>query len=268
MPAFGARRVVSIFACLAAVTALAPLTSATAAEPVGKWIPLFDGKSLDGWKVKIKGHPLGANPGNTFRVENGVLKVSYDKYEKFDRTFGHLFYKRPFSHYVLRAEYRFTGKQVPGGPSWAFRNSGLMLHCQPPETMGRDQDFPVSIEVQLLGGDGKKQRPTANLCTPGTHVVIGGKLITRHITRSTSATYHGDQWVQVEVEVRGDEVIRHKVNGQNVLEYHKPQLDPGDKDAKKQIKNGRLALRSGYISLQSESHPVEFRRVELMKLRD
>ena len=236
--------------------------------PEGEWRQLFNGKDLTGWKVKITGHELGDNFGNTFRVEDGLLKVAYDRYDKFDGKFGHLFFAEPFSHYILRAEYRFVGKQVPGGPGWAVRNSGLMLHGQPPESMEKDQKFPVSIEVQLLGGGGSGNRPTANLCTPGTNVVMDGKLITRHCTNSKSKTYHGEQWVTVVVEVRGGNVIKHIVDGKTVLTYDKPQLDERDKQAKKLIeKNGKL-LTGGSISLQSESHPVEFRKVELLEIKN
>lgn len=234
----------------------------------GKWIQLFNGKSLEGWTVKIKGHAAGVNYADTFRVEDGVMKVSYDKYKKFDRTFGHIFYKQPFSHYIIRVEHRFVGEQVPGGPGWALRNSGIMVHGQTPESMGKDQDFPVSIEVQLLGGKGTGERTTANLCTPGTNVVMDGKLLTRHCTNSKSKTYHGNQWVTVEVEVRGNEVIDHRIGGKSVLKYRKPQLDERDADAKKLIKNGNLQLDRGTISLQSESHPIEFRKVELLNLAD
>ena len=231
-----------------------------------EWIQLFNGKNLDGWHVKIRNYELDNNFGNTFRVEDGVMKVSYDKYENFDERFGHIFYEKPFSHYILRAEYRFTGDQVPGGPGWAFRNSGLMLHCQKPNTMSKDQKFPVSIEVQLLGGKGEGKRTTANLCTPGTHVVMEEKLVKRHCIGSTSKTYHGDQWVTVEVEVQGDKIVRHKVNGELVLEYKNPQFDEKDADAKKLGARSGQKLSGGYISLQSESHPVEFRKVELKDL--
>jgi hypothetical protein len=89
--------------------------------------------------------------------------------------------------------------------------------------MLKDQDFPISIEVQLLGGlsDGKP-RSTANVCTPGTNIVMNGQLHTPHCTNSTSKTYDGDQWVRVEVLVHGDELIRHMIDGQTVLEYTRP----------------------------------------------
>jgi len=164
------------------------------------WIPLFNGENLDGWTVKISGHELNDNYKNTFRVESGFLKCSYDEYKQFDLKFGHLFYKEKFSHYRLRVEYRFVGDQVPEGPGWAYRNNGLMLHCQSPESMTKEQEFPVCIEVQLLGGNGTDERSTGNLCTPGTHVVMGGELITEHCISSSSKTFHGDQWVTAEVE--------------------------------------------------------------------
>jgi hypothetical protein len=251
--------------CLLALSALS--ANAQDSPPKGEWISLFNGKDLTGWTPKIRGYDWGDNFGNTFRVEDGLLKVSYDQYGgKFDDRFGHLFYKDKFSHYLLRVEYRFVGGQCPGGPGWAFRNSGLMIHGQSPESMGKDQGFPVSIEVQTLGGNGKEARSTANLCTPGTNVVRDGKLFTPHCTNSTSKTYHGDQWVTVVVEVHGNGTIRHIVDGENVLEYEQPQLDPNDGDAKKLIKDGDLMLREGSISLQSESHPVEFRKVEIKVL--
>ena len=242
------------------------------------WISLFNGKDLTGWTAKIRGHNLGDNYAETFRVVDGLLTVSYDKYLESDfmsqdgrdrpnfEKFGHLFYDKPFSHYVLRVEYRFIGDQVKNGPGWAFRNNGLMLHGQDPATMNKDQPFPVSIEVQLLGGDGKNERSTLNLCTPGTNVEMNGKLFTDHCTNSTSPTFHGDDWVTVEIEVRGSDVIRHKVNGQTVLEYSKPQYDKRDRDARRCIKDGQLLISEGTISIQSESHGTQFRKIELKEL--
>lgn len=237
-------------------------------DPAQKeWLQLFNGKDLADWAVKIAGYELDDNFGNTFRVEDGVLKVSYDHYDEFRQRFGHMFYRRKFSHYILAVEYRFVGPQVRGGPDWAFKNSGIMIHGQSPESMQKDQDFPISIEVQLLGGRETGERPTANLCTPGTHVVRDGALFTTHCLDSTSKTYRGEEWVRVEVFVHGDSVIRHVVEGETVLSYEMPQVGGGSVNhynpwAKE---DGKL-LTEGYISLQSESHPIEFRKVELLNL--
>jgi hypothetical protein len=233
-----------------------------------EWIQLFNGKDLNGWRVKIAGHDLDDNFGNTFRVEDGILKAKYDRYDSFRSQFGHLFYEKKFSHYLLAVEYRFTGQQCTGGPDWAKRNSGAMLHSQDPTTMLRDQDFPISIEGQLLGGLGDGPRPTGNLCTPGTQVHFADTLFAPHCIESRSKTFDGDQWVRVEFLVLGDSLIRHIVEGETVLEYTKPEIGGGavsNYDPK--IKLDGTPLTEGFISLQGESHPVEFRKVELVDLK-
>ena len=256
------KKVIAILFLLMTISSIAQKRS----KP-GKWIRLFDGKDLKGWAVKIKDHPLNENFGNTFRVENGVMKVSYDQYDdKFKEQFGHIFYKKKFSAYLLVVEYRFTGDQIKDGPGWAFRNSGLMLHGQSPESMVIDQDFPISLEAQLLGGNGKDERTTNNLCTPGTNVMRSGKLFTPHCVNSASKTYHGDQWVRAEVLVLGDSIVKHIVQGDTVLVYEKPQYDGRDKWVKQAGLNDGATISKGTISLQSESHPVEFRKVELYNL--
>ena len=243
------------------------LAGLAVAQEAKDWQQLFNGRDLTGWSPKITGYALNENFGNTFRVENGLMKVSYDKYDTFNSRFGHIFYNQKFSYYIIAVEYRFIGEQAPGGPAWALRNSGIMIHCQQPETMGKDQDFPISIEVQLLGGTGKGERPTANLCTPGTNVVMDGKLFTPHCMNSKSKTYDGDQWVRVEAMVLGSGVVRHIVEGKNVLSYEMPQIGGGNVSKHWPLAkvDGKL-LEEGYISLQSESHPVEFRKVELLNL--
>jgi hypothetical protein len=233
----------------------------------GKWVELFNGKDLKNWAVKITGHPLNDNYGNTFRVENGNMVVRYDQYKNFDEQYGHIFYNKPFSAYLLVMEYRFVGEQAKGGPGWATRNSGAMLHGQAPQTMGLKQDFPISLEMQLLGGDGQHERHTGNLCTPGTNVVRDGKLFTPHCIDSNSKTYAGDQWVHAEALVLGDSLIKHMVEGDTVMVYSKPQIGGGNViHYDPAVKKDGQPISEGYISLQSESHPVEFRTVSLYDL--
>lgn len=225
-----------------------------------EWIQLFNGEDLSGWDIKFTGYELGENYNNTFRVEEGLLKASYDEWEEFNGEFGHIFYEEPFSYYRIRAEYRFVGEQTPGGEGWAYRNNGIMLHSQSAESMELDQDFPRSVELQLLGGDGENERPNANLCTPGTHVVIDGELRTEHCIEADAPTYHGDQWVTVEALVLGDSLIQHILEEDVVLEYEQPQLE-GEGPLEERL------ISEGYIALQAESHPTEFRRVEVLNLK-
>lgn len=236
-------------------------------ESSKQWKPLFNGKNLEGWIPKINGYELNNNYKNTFQVENGVIKVSYDNYDNFTDQFGHLFYKTPFSNYKLRLKYRFVGEQATGGKSWAAKNSGIMIHCQSPETMLLKQAFPISLEVQLLGGVKKDElRPSGSLCTPGTHVVMEGNQITEHCITANCKTYYGEEWITAEVIVNKDS-IKHYIDGKLVMSYSKPTiggefLDATSKEV--QVKDGE-PLTSGYISLQSESHPIEFKNIEIIE---
>jgi hypothetical protein len=265
------RRLAAAIVLAAGLVPLTPAAGQAPARPAnvapGDWIQLFNGRDLADWTIKFAKHDLGENLYDTFRVEDGLLKVRYDKWPAFNGEFGHIFYKDPFSYYLIAAEYRFVGDQVAGAPAWAMRNNGLMLHSPSPRTMPKDQDFPVSLEIQLLGGLGTGPRTTANLCTPGTHVVYKGALHTAHCTNSTSRTYDGDQWVRVEVVVHGDELIRHIVEGQTVLEYTKPQIGGGGANAfDPAVKVDGTPMTGGYISLQAETAPADFRKVELLNL--
>lgn len=238
--------------------------------PEGEWIQLFNGNDLNDWTVKITGYESGDNFGNTFRVEDDMIKVRYQAYDSLHGRFGHIFYNDEFSNYKLRVEYRIVGEQCPGAPGWAYKNSGIMVHGQKPETMEKDQEFPTSIEVQLLGSDSSIQRTNLNVCTPGTNIVMDNKLILDHCVNSSSEFFYGEDWITVEVEVRGNEVISHIVNGDTVIQYNKPQLDERDPTYAKliELNGGDKMLSKGTISLQSEGHPVDFRKVEIMLLED
>ena len=236
-------------------------TGGVASPPPGgpaesPWIQLFNGQDLSGWAPKVRGYDLGENPHRLFRVEGGELRVSYDDWPApFDEAFGHLFYETPYSHYRVRAVYRMVGEQVAGGPGWARMNNGLMLHCQPPETMTRDQKFPDSIEAQMLAANRGEDRATGSICTPGTHVVVDGEAIKSHVVGCDGASFGPDQWVTYEVEVRGDHV-QHIVNGVVVHDYLARQ-DP--------FASG-VPLTEGYIAIQAESAPTQFRTIELRVL--
>jgi hypothetical protein len=237
------------------------------AQEKSEWIPLFNGKDLSNWTIKFTGFELGENYRNTFRVEDGLLRVVYDEWPTFDGEFGHLFTQESYSHYRLRLEYRFVGEQVTDGPAWAYRNNGMMLHSQSAESMLLAQDFPASIEAQMLGGNGSEARPNGNVCTPGTHIEIAGELIKRHCTNSESATFHGDQWVTMEIEVRGAESVKHFLNGEEVFGYGGIQLDPESVEAAPLIAAGApIQLSAGHIAVQAETAPIEFRRIELLQL--
>jgi hypothetical protein len=232
-----------------------------------QWVSLFNGKDLDGWTVKIAGHPVGENYANTFRVEDGILKCEYDDYKEFDGRFGHLYSNVAYSHYKLRLEYRFEGRMLKDAPNYVDLNSGVMLHSQPPQSMELDQGFPASLEMQFLADLGTGERQTGNVCTPGTNLVYNGKFTTQHIVKSSGPTLPADQWVSVEMEVHGHDEIIYRVEGNEVLRYTHPQLDPESKEAKPILKQGaELKLSFGHIALQAEAQRVWFRNIKLLPL--
>jgi Domain of Unknown Function (DUF1080) len=230
-----------------------------------KWKSLFNGKNLKGWQMKISGYPLGENFGNTFRVENGILEVRYNAYDSFRNRFGALYYDKKFSNYRLRMEYRFTGETTVGAPSWGFRDSGVQYHCQSAASMLLNQSFPVCLEYNLHGGNGKDERPTGEICTSGTYVQVDNKRPASNCTApAIKRTFHGDQWITLEIDVRGDK-IKHFVNGEEILQFENPRYDPNHAIGKTFIVNGDDKVKEGYISLQSNSHPVDFRKIEILE---
>ena len=235
------------------------------------WVELFNGKNMKGWDMKFTGFPLNENYNNTVRVEDGIMKMNYDNYKTFTNQFGHIYYKTPYSYYKLWVEYRFVGEQAKGGPSWDVRNSGVMVHSQSAASVGLNQEFPVSLECQLLGGLGNGERTTSNVCTPGTYVEINDKETMEHCINSTSKTYNGDQWVTVEIIVLGDSLVQHIMDGKVVLEYTHPKVGETGADIKRYLDSNYqqkigTPLKEGYIALQAESAPVQFRTVALLNL--
>jgi hypothetical protein len=256
------------FSAFRAAAVLILFSSVSTADE-NPWVQLFNGRDLGGWTAKFRGHPCGENFADTFQVVDGMIKVSYDGYERFDSQFGHLYTNIAYSHYILRLEYRFSGKKMEDAPDYTNLNSGVMYHSQTPESMALDQGFPASLEFQFLADEGKGKRPTGNVCTPGTNIVIAGKLVTDHIVESTAPTFPRDEWVKVELEVHGDQEVIHRVNGVEVLRFQGPQLDPRDElaPATPLLKLGAPKMLSwGHIALQAEGHPVWFRNIELKSL--
>ncbi|RKR14368.1 uncharacterized protein DUF1080 [Maribacter vaceletii] len=248
---------------------------------IEEWISLFNGKNLEGWDIKFTGKELNDNYKNTFVAEDSMLRIKYDAYSKFNNDFGHLYYKKPFAYYKLSFDYRFTGEQTKGGSTSNNRNSGIMLHSQSAISNEFDQQFPVSVELQLLGGlKDKKARPTGNVCTPGTLIVTGENINYKHCVSSSSKTYYGDQWVHAEAIVLGGESMAFIVENDTVLKFKTPQIGSLEKNKQYRGENWKKwkinketwssktgeILNEGYIALQAESHPIDFKNLKVLDL--
>lgn len=232
------------------------------------WVPLFNGKDINDWIVKVHHHDVNVNFGETFRVEDGMIKVRYDQYGDFNNQFAHLYYKQPVSHFHLVVEYRFAGELQQGAPAYTLLNSGVMFHAQDPRTMLKEQDWPISVEMQFLAGLGDgKPRPTGNMCSPGTEIVFKGNTYDGHCLNSSSKTFDRDAWVRAELIVLGDSLITHIIEGDTVLQYSKPTMGGGVVHGyDSALWQVGKPLTSGFIALQSEGQPIDFRKVEIRDL--
>ena len=242
-------------------------TGALAAED-GEWHSLFNGKDLSRLDRQDQqasaGRELRQHLPRRGRRHQGELRRVR---QKFDRQFGHLYSNQPYSNYILRLEYRITGTAIADSPPWAKLNSGVMVHSQSPLSMGLDQAFPASMEFQFLSVGATAGKQTGNVCTPGTNLEMKGKLLTDHIIDSSSKLFPVDEWVSVEVEVRGNDEVIHRINGVEVLRYQHPQLDPKDEIAQALLAAGApLQLSFGHIALQAESQPIWFRNIRIRQL--
>lgn len=243
-------------------------TSNSTKKEKSEWKYLFNGKNLDGWVAKICNYDVGDNFANTFRVHNEIIEVNYDGYDgKLNDRFGHLFYNKSYSSFHLKFEYKFTDEWLEDGPIHTYRNSGVMFHSQDPKTILKNQNWPISIEYQMLADEDKGERPTGNMCSPATEVYYKGEVSPVHCIKSSSKTYPYTQWVKGEIIVYKDSIIKHLVDGEVVLEYSKPHI--GGKVVKNYnpaIKIDGKALTEGYIGLQSEGQGVLFKEIKIKEL--
>lgn len=246
------------------ITALTAYTQTKATYKTDEWIPIFNGKNLDGWIPKVTGYKAGENPLEGFRVENGILKIDYSKFAAFNGRFGHLFYHEKLSSYILRVEYRFVGEMLPDAPGYCYRNSGVMIHSESPWSMDIVENWPVSLETQLLGSTSKIKQTTANICTPGTTIAWKGVPTEEHCLNSTSKYYQDGEWVTLDIIVNGSASIFHIIDGDTVMAYSKPRIGGFLLSENYPVK-ARTLLEDGYIALQAEGQPVEFRKILLKK---
>ena len=229
------------------------------------WQVLFNGKDLEGWVTKIHHHDFDDNYANTFRVVDNKIQVNYDDYNGFNERYGHLFYNKSFSSYHLKFEYKFTEQWLEDAPGYTYRNSGIMFHSQDPKTILKEQDWPISVEYQMLAEAKQGEaRSTGNMCSPGTEVFFNGEMDPRHCINSSSKTIKWNEWVKGDLIVYKDSLVIHKVNGEEVLRYTKPQIGGGVANGfNPEVKTDGKLLANGYIALQSEGQGIEFRDIKI-----
>ena len=253
------------------IASLGGIQQAEAAPPdSGKWISLFNGKDLEGWTPKIKGYDAGENyaehlPGRGRRAQ-GLLR----QYPQVRRQVRAPVLQEASSRTIAcGSSIGSWATSAPAGPAWAIRNSGVMIHCQSPESMRKDQDFPVSIEVQFLGRrrQGRSGRP-ATSARPGTNIVMDGKLITQHCTDSTVQDLRrrpvGDGRGRGPRR-RHDQAHRRRRDRARVREAATRPQRPRRREAASRTADG-CSTRATSPS-RPRAIPIEFRKVEILPLK-
>jgi hypothetical protein len=228
-------------------------------------VKIFNGQDLTGWVPLIKKSAFNVNYQNTFRADpaNQIIRVTYEDYPDtdFDGRYGMLYYDKYLTDYRVRLTYRFREPQAQNPSQWGKNNTGLMLFGIDPRDVMGDPDFPPAIEIQLLGTPSTGGTNNANLCQPGGMWV--SKLFGENngsgngckASKSGPAPTAGE-WVTIEAEVL--------VSGETKIYQHPETITPVLSISGPMYNN--QPVLGGYMAIQSESQPVEFKDIELKEL--
>ncbi len=222
-----------------------PLTYKRQDEPL--WLDLFNGHNFDGWVLESRDR-ADLLPNWT------ITPDGYMRCEAKRDAFGFLRYeKRTFANFRLLVEYRFEPQEV----SKFKGNSGIGIRtCRfDPKNHTATRPSFAAYEIQLL--DDAKQPATA----------YSTASLYRYASPKTNRVKPSPQWNQIEVTCDGPR-IQIQMNGELVLDVdqtHLPDLSPKDKPRIADIKAPPEKPLSGYISLQSHTGTIEFRKVRLQE---
>lgn len=201
------------------------------AEGPPQWVDLFNGTNLVNW-VDVN------TSAETWRAEDGVLKCT-------GRPIGVMRSEKQYENFILEIEWRHMKKKG---------NSGVFLWSDADPKGGR---LPLGMEVQMLEldwvnkGEGK----------PPAHIgYISGELFGAGGLTATPENPRGSRSMSKELRCKG------------VGEWNKYVIVAVDGTVKLGI-NGKFvngirdsSKKKGYLCLESEGSPIEFRNIRIMEL--
>ena len=234
------------------------------------WVPLFDGRTLDGWDFyqDCVGH---SDVHRAVTVEKGMLHFLGPHYQSEKTTSGWIATKRTYRDYHLRLQFAW-GERRYAPRALQRRNSGILYH------MGFEPDrlFPPGVEFQIEESDvgdaimidtlslhgpllgGTPLWPTYFEGLPRKYeepIRAGG--IARQWHRHAGAYERLDGWNTLDLIAFGDQAA-HLVNGRIVNTLFQMAI-PGKDGA-------LLPLTEGRIALEFEQAEVSFRNIGIRAL--
>ncbi|MBI2498122.1 MAG: DUF1080 domain-containing protein [Opitutae bacterium] len=235
-------------ATLAAFFCATLFASAETVKPV-QTIPLFNGHDLTGWVPVAKGGPP---PADTWQAADGVIRCA-------GKPNGYLRTAARYRDYRLTVEWRWTGPapvDAQGKPR--NRNSGVLLHVQPPDAV-----WPMALEAQLMETNAGDFYVIGGVET-AEHTKLGAQAVAaagtdekalaaarnnRRIPKAhPSAEKPAGEWNTYDIVCTGDSVTV-RVNGVE------------------QNRATGVSVGEGHICLQSEGAAIEFRNITVEPLK-
>ena len=262
------------------MAALVILTSLTLAsqEPTAKrsdaWVPLFNGRNLDGFYTFLQKHGKNRDPDHVITIEDGMIRLYKHASDGDEVVMGYIGTEKEYGNYHLRFQYRWGTKKFK--PRYTLkRDAGLYYHI-----LGEDAVWPRALQFQVEQtnvGDlialhgfqldswidpSTKNESQSTFLDPesgGIPRVLGGSGIAYQRHRAGDVEIDG--WNTAEIIAKGDTTV-HVLNGTVVNRGKNVRLrDPKDPSASTPITRGRIAL-------EIEAAEIDFRKVEIRMLED
>ncbi|MBM3996049.1 MAG: DUF1080 domain-containing protein [Planctomycetes bacterium] len=193
-----------------------------------KWINLFNGKDLAGWKTNV----FGKDQGKTFTVEQDYIKVS-------GNPGGYFYTEKSYKNYVLSFDWRYKRPDNLDDEAKFSGNSGLLVHIQ-----AHGKGWPNSLEVQ-----GENRNHASFIAIKGKEGKDVGLTNVKFDKKTLEKVRKPvGQWNTTEVTINNGDVAV-KVNGTP-------------------ISSAKFALNEGPFGFQSEGAELHFKNIKIKLLSD
>jgi len=227
-----------------ALVALALNATTTLADPQAKpkkskWVKIFDGKSLTGWRNYLK-----QDVSPNWKVEDGAIAFTGG------RGGGDLITEKEYENFELELEWKIA----EGG------NSGIIYHVH--EDSKFRATYQTGPEMQVLDD---ARHPDAKQGRNGNRTA--GSLYDMIPTSDPTAVKPAGEWNKVKLVIK-DGKAEHWMNGKKVVEYPTsgPEWEKMVSESKFKGWEGFGKYSKGHIALQDHGDKVWYRNIRIREL--